>query len=489
MSRTIAVGLEHDPGKGQVDLVLLPGETPPEARPGLTTYVAPDLAGALYMLRVAFSSHPEIATLGGATVVGSDPVWTPAIETRLIEFLEDLGNCPLDSWQGARNAILNGPRIASGHTSTGLAGSLVGKPAICIGAGPSATPEALAHVARLQGNHYIFACDAMTHACRYAGITPHFVTLLERIPEMLPLVLGADPQTTLIATPVIDPKCVAEFQRVLWWWTGDDVYAWIDPTQPIFDCGRSSGTMSVGAAIIAGCSPIYLIGHDLAYSPEGIGHSPTAHGDAIRLQRDADQMPEAGMYTLGNAEVPGWDGAPVRTNGFWQLFRGDIEAMIAGSRAVVISAQKGQGARIAGVEPGELPLYGPLERVDPTPPFPASGVVDPQTRIPSLLGDLARLRSVADRALWTLERGPKDLDQIAGKLAVSKIVSPENARLFQYVLRALNSSLALRLYLRCETARDPVQVQRDGLAILARAILALVRRLTADLEAMHATSP
>jgi hypothetical protein len=489
MPRTIAVGLEHDPGKGQVDLILLPGETPPEARPGLTTYVPPDLAAALYMLRIAFASHADISTLGGATVVGSDPIWTPAIETRLIEFLEDLGNCPLDSWQGAFNAIKNGPRIAAGHTSAGLAGSLAGKPAICLGAGPSVTPEVLAHVARLQGNHYIFACDAMTHACRYAGITPHFVTMLERVPEMLPLVLGADPSTTLIAMPVIDPKCVAEFQRVCWWWGGDDLYSWLDPTQAIFDCGRSSGTLAIGAAIAAGCSPIYLIGHDLAYARDGTGHSTTAHNDATVGQRVLDQMPTCGLYTLETAEVPGWDGAPVKTNGFWQLFRGDIESMVAGSPARFISAQNGAGARIAGVEPGELPAFGPLERVEPTPALPPSSVVDPLTKVPSLLSDLAAIAETADRACWTLSRGPKDLDHIAKRLAVSKMVSAGNIRLFQYVFRALNSSLSLRLHLRAHVVRDPEQIQRDCLAILARSLPPLSRCLVRDLETLKCHTP
>jgi hypothetical protein len=488
MPRTIAVGLAHDPGKGQVDLILLPGEKPPEARAGLTVYVPPDLAGALYMLRVAFATHPAIATLGAATVVGSDPVWTPAIETRLIEFLEDLGNCPLDSWQGAFNAIGHGQKMASGSTSAHFAGSLAGKPAICIGAGPSATPETLAHIARLQGNHFVFACDAMTHACRYAGITPHFVTMLERVPEMLPLIKGAARESTLIATVVVDQEAPRAFDKVIWWWSSDDICEWLVPGLPPANCGRSSGTLAIGAALAAGCSPIYLVGHDLAYGPDAASHATTAHADATEGQRLKDSRARDGVYEMTTTTVPGWGADPVLTNGAWQLMRQDIAFMVAEAVAQdVISAQNGAGARIEGVRPGSLPEFGPLERVSP-PDLPPSSAVDPMTRIPAILTDCARAAEIADGVLWCLETGPCNLAALAAALGVSKLSSPENKPLFQYVLRTIQNNLYLRLCMRASEVRDPEVLQRECLAIQARSIRSMCQRMILDLKCLIASN-
>ncbi len=238
MPRTIAIGRSFDPGLGQVDLVILPGDPIPPARPGLTVHHGPGLEQIMRSMRGAFASHRSIASLGGAEVLGTHP-WREPIETRLCEFLEDLGNTSIDSLDGAVNAIRNGQHLVSGSTSAGLAGALRGFPAICIGAGPSATPKALAQIAELQTTHYIFACDAMTHACAKAGIIPHFVTLLERVVEMHPLVKGAHPDSILLAMPVAHPDCVAEFTKHCWFFGGDDLYPWLAPNIPVSFCGRS----------------------------------------------------------------------------------------------------------------------------------------------------------------------------------------------------------------------------------------------------------
>ena len=480
MGRTIAVGRENDPGTGTVDLVLTPGQEPPSPRPGLTVH-AGELPDVLYTLREVFASHAAIATLGGARVLGDHP-WREIVERRLIEFLEDLGNTPIDSLEGVVNAIRNGPLISAGHTSGQLAGALKGSPAIVIGAGPSASPEAMAHIARLANNHYIFACDAMTSACKAAGFVPHFVTMLERVPEMLPLVLGADPATTFIAMPVVDPKCAEQFTRHVWYWGGDDLYTWLNPNIAPANCGRSTGTLAIGAAILAGCNPIYLVGHDLAYGPDDAGHTPAAHSIAISDQIKKDGGAKDGFYEGSQHYVPGYSGSTVRTNGAWSMMRADIEWMVRNAPdQIVISAQEGRGAVIAGVRPGSLPAFGPLERVSVRPYIPPSEVVDPTTRLPTLKADIEALIRTSRGALEMLSTPGLPLDPIARDLGLGAIVSKENVFLFRYLMRTLNTSLSLRLHMRAETEHSPAKLQRECLAILAHGYIAMCHRLAGEL--------
>ncbi len=478
MGKTIAVGLAHDPGRGDCDLILLPGEEQPPLREGLRVFIPESLPDALMALRLAYADHSEIATLGSARVVG-DHEWTAAIETRLIEFLEDLGNCVMDSWEGVRNAIRNGARIASGSTSRELYGSLKGKPAICIGAGPSASPEVMRKIAALADSHYIFCCDAMTHACRDAGFVPHFVTMLERVPEMLPLVDGADPGSTLLAMPVVDPACVARFTRACWFWGGDDLYRWLEPTIPLATCGRSSGTLAVAAAAQAGCSPIYLVGHDLSYGPDRAGHTSAAHRVAIEGQVEKDEKAGGGLYETTYTTVPGYSG-PVVTNGAWNLMRGDIESLAVLYRGqVFLSAQNGMGARLAGIPSGPLPEPSPWTCPAPV-ELPCGGLVDPRSRLESVRSDARRMAETADALLAALAPEDADLNQLAADHVVSRMVSPENAALFRYALRTVYSNLTLRLHLWAEIRIDKRQLQRDCLAVLAVSLRSLTRQLEED---------
>ena len=480
MGRTIAVGRAFDPGKGLTDLVLLPGEEIPPARAGLTVYQPETLDSALVALRLTFAKHAAIATLGGATVAGEHP-WREAIERRLIEFLEDLGNCPQDSLEGAVNAIRNGASIAEGYNSAGLAGALAGKAAICIGAGPSATPEALAKIREIQGTHYIFACDAMVEACAKAGIVPHFVTMLERVPEMIPLVEHADPASTFIAMPVVDPRCAAKFTRTVWYWGGDDLYTWLHPGIAQSACGRSSGTLSVGAALAAGCNPVYLVGHDLAYGPDRAGHSTAAHFDAADGQRKKDEAATDGYYEGEQWTVAGYSGQPVLTNGAWSLMRGDIELMVADCPdRRVISAQDGMGAAISGVISGPLPEPGG-EKVSARPTIMPVPVLDPRGRLPSIRDDISRIMAVANRAQTLLYRPETKLNEIAAALAIGAIVSAENRPLFRYVTRTIATSLSLRLHLRAEGAHNAAELQRECLALQASTYIGLCHRMILEL--------
>lgn len=473
--RTIAIGLSADPGQGRVDMFLLPGESAPPPREGLTVFAPKDLPGALHLLRHLFADHAEILTLAQTAVVGDHP-WTTAVESRLAEFINDLGNSTTDCWVGALNAIRNGPRLKGAPTTDQLRGLLAGRPAICLAAGPSATPEAIGRIRELRRTHFVFCAEVMLGACLKAGFAPDFVTMLERPPAMHKFVRGLGADTTLIAAAVVDPGCVAEFPRVVWWRGGDRFYDWLCPTDSVpVMAGRSTGVLSVAAALLSGCNPVYLVGHDLAYGPDATSHSGGVHPEAPALLAEAEQR-EPDCYGRRRFEAPGWSGQGVQTNGFWNLFRGDISTIAADfPDRTVISAQGGAGAAIAGVTAGELPA---IRRHTPPiyrPTVPGSAMVDPTDRLPSILADIDSIEAAATAGIAALAQPNPDLAALSESFALSTVVSHANAPLFQYMFQALFHSLQLRLLWR-----GP-EVHRECLRLLAVTLLASCGRIREDL--------
>lgn len=483
MGRIIAVGT--DPGAGQVDLIHRPRDPSPMGRTGLNVHLVETLPDALHALRQLFSDHKSIASLGGTTVVGDDLSWTVPIEHRLCEFLEDLGNCPLDSWTGARNAIANGFSLSHGLTSASLYQALKDAPAICVGSGPSATPAMLAQVARLARNHYVFAADTIVDALKEHGCTPHFVCMIERQPEMAETVARASTSATLIAPPVIDPRSAAPFNRTIWWWQGDDLYRWLGPNVPPMNAGRSAGTLSVAAAVLAGCKTIYLVGHDLAFDKGFTGYAQQAHSLAPgTLVDNADSVHENGGYGASRLQVMGWSGHPVWTSGLWNMFRADIEEIIRNNPAskIYCVASDYRGAYIEGVQHlSALPECGPLKPAQRFPALTPMTIQDPRERIAYILKDLATIHEAAAMAEVALRDDACPLDDLANELAVAALVSGPNVPLFRYVFRSINTSLALRMHMRAGQMKNPADCQRDCLSILAKTLQALCVRMGRDL--------
>ncbi len=480
-SRTVAVGLSADPGHGRVDLILLPGECPPDDRAGLAFYSPENLQAALHLVRLIFADHSEILTLAHTDVVGTaNPEWTAAIEERLALFIEDLGNSVFDCWEGARNVIRNGDRFKGAPTSDQLAGALNGKPAICLAAGPSATPEMLARIRGLKATHIVFCAEVMLGACRKAGFAPDFVTIVERPQGTHEFVKGGlASDSTLIATSVVDPRTVDEFPRVIWWRGGDRHYDWLFPADSVPRMvGRSTGVLSVAAAVLAGCNPIYLVGHDLAYGPGHTTHCATVHPTAPGMLAASEKnVPDC--YGREQLEAEGWDGGTVYTNGFWQLFRQDIETILADApepRPCVLSCQDGKGARIAGVHPGEFPASRFHAPMLIRPRIPGSSLPSPRERVASILEDSERLLRAALDVCADLDFPPAaDLNDVAAGIAISKHVTPANAPLWQYIFQTTNHALALRLALRPETFRD-------CLRLLAGTMIKMCQMVQEDLK-------
>lgn len=482
-------------------LIRLPGETTP-SNGGATVTVSPaDLDECLLHLRSYYSEHQHIAAIGGLQILADHPIegsgdvmppmshsnspaalrdeWAPRIEAKLCELLDDLGNCPMDSWKGARHVILNGEEIANSPSSRELMYAHAGEAAIVLGSGPSAS-EYLPQLARIRSGVRIFCADTMLHGCLAAGIVPDYVCAIER-ERNITRVLSDDAGcgATLIASPFIEPECIKKWgKNVIFWWGADDIFRWIDPKIEPMSSGRSSGSLALAAAAQAGCGQIYLVGHDLAFR-NGQSHASSAHSIAHSAHKaafgDQSELNPLRQRCMTEANHTGM----VETCGLWNRIRGDLEGIIANHpNWSVVNVCNYQGARIIGAPVGDLPampmVLPPIQRLKP------SGVQSPLRRITSVNLSLLEMEDRLKAAAEMLNNGTP-LDFIAESMQVSRLVGNANASLLHYVSRSVFSAMTLRMHMEAARGIPAETSQRNALHLTIVTLLAIVDRMKKEM--------
>lgn len=479
-------------------LIRIPGE---EGAPGPGIIAPKTLDECLLSLREIYADHQKIATLGGTLIVADHPIqgtgdalpdmcvdhsphgirqeWAPRIEAKLCELLDDLGNCMLDSWKGARHAILNGESIAKCPTSAELRGVHAGETAIVIGSGPSASDH-LDEIARIRPGVRIFCADTILHGLLRRGIVPDYVCAIEREANITRVLAeGGECGATLIASPVVEPELVRKWgKNVLFWWGADDLYRWIAPGIEPMSSGRSSGALALAAASQAGCTRIFLVGHDLAYR-NGTSHAADAHEIAHSANARADSVAHPSDPSRQRCTVEGNSTGPVETNGLWNRIRGDIEAIVGNNPDwQVVNVCNMGGARIAGAPDGSLP-FRPFP-VQPVPPLTASGIPSPLKRTTSIMVALLEMQDRIKDQAKALDAGD-DLDQVAEALQVSRLAGTVHAPLLHYVTRSLYSSMAMRLHLNASRGMPRAENHCQVLGLTITALRAMVERMLREL--------
>lgn len=466
------------PPDRRVCLIMFPGEQgEPPAREGLTFVRAETVASAMNWIRRQFASHAQIVTLASTLVLADHELspeaekhraaWSPEIVKRICLYFEDLGNDPRDTWTGVRHSIIHGPLLQTAPTTDDLLMHYKGLPAICLGAGPSAAePGIMDSIAAAQGKAVILATDAMLRPLRARGINPDFVVAIERIEATADMLDGlGGGGATLIAPPPIAPRAVAAMERdVLWYWRPDNLERWLCPYAVGRNTGNSCGTLGVAAAIIAGCDPIYLIGHDLCMADDGRTHSDDADPAAKSLATMLGSTP----YYTPEDEVA-IDGRPVRTTPLWRLFRADLEHFMQSTVDVCTVVNCSNGLDIRGTKVGPFPTTWPATAV---PPKPTRDLVRPLPKNPREFLDTLRLDCgqivQAVRALE--ETGIADPDA----LLLPKLVDPSTLVLWRDITRSLYHSTLLRLHLRPEEGPEFAGRARAHMATALKASAQLI---------------
>jgi hypothetical protein len=462
------------------DVIVLPGETIPEdCDKTITFHKVETLDECLRAIRWRFFTHEQVASMGGLRVQDDHPTaaadiraeWLPAIHRLLEMIIDDIGNCPLDSWHGARNAILQGKYLETCPNTASLHNALVGKPAICLGAGPTAQ----AYLSRINPEtHYVFCCDAMA-----AGIdfVPQFTCMLERTKENLMMVEAAgDGGSRLIALPVIDRRAAYAFNgKALWWMTPDYLCSWLAPDVGRAYAGRSTGSLSIAAALLAGCNPIYLIGQDHAYGEGSVTHADVAH----KLALDGHCSPHESMAEVHHMRrfmVDGNNGQQVETCGLYSLFKSDIEHILTAypDRTVI---NCGGLAKIKGTVMGDLDVSPFLVH---EPNYIIKPIRDRMQDIPRIIENAQKVQGICDKALAWLENG-SDSSHVAKMLVVSEMVDRDLCQLFNFIFCSISNNLNLQTQYRFSKGQDAETVFRAALRSQALTMHALCEVMIGDL--------
>ncbi|MHC5068413.1 MAG: 6-hydroxymethylpterin diphosphokinase MptE-like protein [Planctomycetota bacterium] len=444
-----------------------------------------------------FATHATAPRLAGCDFIDShelNPTASAARQDLLPQLYRDLtdqisiyGNDLYDTFIGLNNGIRNAHTLLQAPSLDECAGHFATTPVISVAAGPSLAAHIPA-LRELQDKVLIVACDAVVSGLISEGITPHFVTPLERIDNTTTMAQHVEGTHAFFAgTPVVPPEALAYYnKRALFLASADRLYPWLAPdVKHIINFGSSTGVLSVTVGMALSHGPIYLVGHDLARSPDSSHWSGAKFaGDAFRDSKA--QNANSVISGMEDRWITGNNGDQVLSTGWWDRFRKEIShnAYIAKANQRTIynvNAHSKVGALINHCASAPLP--------DPSTLAPRSEIQLPPGRPDRYQSWLERARHLPEDIDAYREHIEQVRDQIGTmrrqELASWNItqvadaffnppatVSEGNHLAFRYLLRsALHNSQAEMEYRRRTASRAHFQWQAlNTLEALADAI-------------------
>lgn len=264
------------------------------------------------------------------------------------------GNDIEDGLMGLKNNLLNLKYISQSRNPARLRDSFKDKPAIVVAAGPSLNKN-FDELKAIYGKAVIIAVDTIAERLVNNGVIPDFICSVERgyttfeyfykdknFPESI----------TLVGPLLLDKNVFETFKGELLIPFRTEVmeYRWLQAELGIKESvgmimGMSCAHVAFGVAHLLGCSPITLVGQDLAYGEvEGETHAlGTLYDDASKKL----------SYRADDGFTEGYYGGTVRTSRVWSMFKYWFENNILGLNLDVINATEG-GVKIAHTR--QMPL-------------------------------------------------------------------------------------------------------------------------------------
>lgn len=269
-----------------------------------------------------------------------------------------IGNDVSDSVQGLEQNLKNLLQLSVAKNPVYLKNCFKNIPAVTVAAGPSLNKN-IQFLKQYQQNVLIVAVDTIVQRLLKEGIVPHFICSVER-GELTYEYFYKDQyipkEITLVGPLVLDPRVFRNFsgERVVPFRTEVTEYQWLksmlDITEDVsMPVGISCAHMAFGIAQHLGCSPIIMIGQDLAYDTDtGNTHvsGTTYDGKQNEINHSDDEI------------VEGYYGKQVKTTRVWNTFRHWFESQILNNNLDVINATEG-GAKIHHAK--QIPLEEALK--------------------------------------------------------------------------------------------------------------------------------
>ncbi|QAR34225.1 DUF115 domain-containing protein [Geovibrio thiophilus] len=254
------------------------------------------------------------------------------------------GNDPLDSLIGIDHTFVNIKEIIEYPGISDLKDKFSGRPGIVVATGPSLNKN-IHLLEGLYDKAVICAVDASVRVMKRHGFKPHLTTSLERVEATSKLFEGLDEEDVkdifLAACPVVHPLTYENFkgERIVVY-RNFSTFEWLDIPKGTLNIGPSSANMAFKVLEYIGCSPIILIGQDLAFGTDDITH---ATGSTYGEKEQQYLTHRKNLMVEGNY-VP-----QIKTTNVWNTFRKFYMKDVAEFKGKVINATEG-GAKIHGAE-------------------------------------------------------------------------------------------------------------------------------------------
>lgn len=264
--------------------------------------------------------------------------------------LKMLGTSLEDNMDGLDNLYKNIDECIKTNSVAEIEDKYKGYPAIIVAAGPSLDKN-IDLLKEAQGKALIIACDASYTACKEHGVSPDAIASIEREYPTYQYYYKDktfDKDLVLVGPGLLWPDIYTEFpgKKILmaknnegmeeWWASNFENMVFLPQ-------GHSCANVAFAVARYAGCSPIILIGQDLAYTDDK-KHSASTH-----TEFEGDNVPDVEEEDPLTRWVEGVDGNMVKTDIYYNLFRSYFERNIEAYGYKVIDATEG-GALIKGTE-------------------------------------------------------------------------------------------------------------------------------------------
>lgn len=259
--------------------------------------------------------------------------------------LRDAFTLPDDTYFGLFNLVENWARHAQTPMFEALAGVYRDRPGIIIASGPSLAGS-LPLVREYQERAVLCCVNNAVPVMQQHGITPHFVGLTERTNVQTRHFADMQPfdGTWLVTQPYVASDTLAAWQGPVCYMLRDLAYvSWFFPEARRHCFGGSVVHFMFRALQVLGCSPIILVGQDLAF-PRDHGQPYVAGVTSATVHKRIGQQGD-----VHNVEVPGNDGRPITTPPDYARFITQYEQLIDETGMPVINAiPEHLGARIRG---------------------------------------------------------------------------------------------------------------------------------------------
>lgn len=259
--------------------------------------------------------------------------------------LANMGNSLEDTMIGIDNQYVNAEYCMKSNSINEIRGKYEGYPAIIVASGPSLDKN-VDRLKEAQGKALIITCDASYRTCLANDVKPDMIASIERGIETYQYYYERqefDKDLVLIGPSVLRPEIYEKVpgKKIIMAKSGIGNEGWwknLFDSVEFVDMGHSCATVAFGVAQAAGCSPIILIGQDLAYTDDKI------HGDLAHTEFEGDNKRKSIEDDIWTKDIYG---EPIRTSETYNVFRYYFEDKVTSDGVDIVDATEG-GAYISG---------------------------------------------------------------------------------------------------------------------------------------------